>query len=70
MNVTFFQYTPLWPQTLQAPFMKHAFLAGLLIAIAAGVMGYFTICRQSAFAAHALAHIGPSLWAAAWPSAP
>lgn len=58
MNVTFFQYTPLWPQTLQAPFMKHAFLAGLLIAIAAGVMGYFTICRQSAFAAHALAHIG------------
>ena len=34
------------------------FLAGLCIALAAGVMGYFTIARHSTFAAHALAHIG------------
>ena len=38
--------------------MTNAFLAGLCIAFAAGVMGYFTIARHSTFAAHALAHIG------------
>ncbi|WP_455593942.1 metal ABC transporter permease [Bifidobacterium merycicum] len=38
--------------------MTNAFIAGLCIALAAGVMGYFTIVRHSTFAAHALAHIG------------
>ena len=38
--------------------MTNAFIAGLCIALAAGVMGYFTIARRSTFAAHALAHIG------------
>ncbi|WP_394806594.1 metal ABC transporter permease [Bifidobacterium pullorum] len=38
--------------------MTNAFLAGLAISLAAGVMGYFTIARHSTFAAHALAHIG------------
>lgn len=47
-----------WLETLTAPFMTNAFLAGLAIAFAAGVMGYFTIVRRSTFAAHALAHIG------------
>ncbi|MCH9275631.1 metal ABC transporter permease [Bifidobacterium amazonense] len=53
-----FSFDPDWMDTLTAPFMANAFLAGLCIALAAGVMGYFTIARQSTFAAHALAHIG------------
>lgn len=52
------QFDPHWLDTLTAPFMTNAFLAGLAIAFAAGVMGYFTIARRSTFAAHALAHIG------------
>ena len=53
-----FSFDPQWLATLHAPFMTNAFLAGLCIALASGVMGYFTIARHSAFAAHALAHIG------------
>lgn len=53
-----FSFDPNWLDTLSTPFMTNAFLAGLCIAIAAGVMGYFTISRHSTFAAHALAHIG------------
>lgn len=53
-----FTYDPQWMETLSAPFMRHAFLAGICIALAAGIVGYFTIARQSTFAAHALAHIG------------
>ncbi|MBW3094998.1 metal ABC transporter permease [Bifidobacterium sp. 64T4] len=53
-----FSFDPNWMETLTAPFMTNAFIAGLCIALAAGVMGYFTIVRHSTFAAHALAHIG------------
>ncbi|HAK71774.1 metal ABC transporter permease [Bifidobacterium sp. UBA6881] len=53
-----FTFDPDWMYTLTAPFMLNAFRAGLCIALAAGVMGYFTIARHSTFAAHALAHIG------------
>lgn len=53
-----FAFDPGWLDTLTAPFMLNAFAAGLLIAVAAGAMGYFTIARRSTFAAHALAHIG------------
>ncbi|NEG69304.1 metal ABC transporter permease [Bifidobacterium choloepi] len=53
-----FTYDPDWISTLGASFMTRAFVAGLCIAVAAGVVGYFTIARQSTFAAHALAHIG------------
>ena len=53
-----FSFDPDWMYTLSAPFMTNAFLAGLCISLAAGVMGYFTIARHSTFAAHALAHIG------------
>ena len=42
----------------QFDFMQHAFEAGTIIAIVAGVIGYFIVLRQSAFAAHALSHIG------------
>ena len=58
MNETAFSFDPDWMGTLTAPFMTNAFLAGLCIALAAGVMGYFTIARHSTFAAHALAPIG------------
>ena len=47
-----------WTQILTSDFMLQAFIAGILIAIACGMMGYFTIIRHSTFAAHALAHIG------------
>ena len=58
MDGSVFALDPDWVSTLNAPFMTNAFLAGLCIALAAGVMGYFTIARHSTFAAHALAHIG------------
>lgn len=58
MNGIQFAFDPNWLDTLSAPFMTNAFLAGLAISLAAGVMGYFTITRHSTFAAHALAHIG------------
>ncbi|PJM73079.1 zinc ABC transporter permease [Bifidobacterium primatium] len=53
-----FAFDPEWMSVLTAPFMVNAIEAGLLIAVAAGIMGYFTITRHSTFAAHALAHIG------------
>lgn len=45
-------------QMLQYQFMQHAFEAGTMISIMAGVVGYFVVVRRSAFAAHALSHIG------------
>ena len=45
-------------QMLRYPFMVHAFEAGTLIAIVAGLVGYLVLLRRSAFAAHALAHTG------------
>ena len=58
MSHTAFAFDPDWMSTLTAPFTANAFLAGLCIALAAGVMGYFTIARHATFASHALAHIG------------
>src|SRR5258708_30017518 len=43
---------------LQYPFMQHAFAAGTIIAVIAGVMGYFVVLRGMAFASHTLANIG------------
>jgi zinc/manganese transport system permease protein len=39
-------------------FMVNAFMAGTVVAIVAGAIGYFVVLRSSAFAAHALSHIG------------
>lgn len=39
-------------------FMQHAFEAGTLIALIAGVVGYFVVLRRSAFTAHAFSEIG------------
>jgi zinc/manganese transport system permease protein len=52
------QFQSDWSDVLASPFMRHALLGGSLVAIAAGLLGYFVITRQNAFAAHALAHIG------------
>lgn len=42
----------------QYGFMRHAFEAGTLVAVVAGVVGYFVVLRRSSFAAHALSHAG------------
>ena len=42
----------------QYDFMRHAFEAGTIIAIVAGVVGYSIVLRKSSFAAHALSHVG------------
>ena len=47
-----------WFDTLQANFMRNAFIGGTLVAIASGLIGYFVVIRRDAFAAHALGHIG------------
>ena len=46
-----------WP-ILTSPFMRDALLGGTIVALAAGLIGYFVVIRNTAFAAHALAHIG------------
>ena len=51
-------FQPEWFDVLQAPFMRNAFIGGSMVALAAGLIGYFVIVRGNAFAAHALAHIG------------
>jgi zinc/manganese transport system permease protein len=43
---------------LQYDFMRHAFIAGTLVAIVAGIVGYFVVIRRLSFAAHALSHAG------------
>jgi zinc/manganese transport system permease protein len=45
-------------QPFQYQFMQHAFEAGTLVAIVAGIVGYFVVLRRSSFAAHSLSHIG------------
>ena len=39
-------------------FMRNAFLAGTIVAIIAGAVGYFVVLRRSSFAAHCLSHAG------------
>jgi zinc/manganese transport system permease protein len=39
-------------------FMAHAFEAGTVVAVVAGIIGYFVVLRRSSFAAHALSHAG------------
>jgi zinc/manganese transport system permease protein len=42
----------------QYGFMRNAFEAATIIAVVAGIIGYFVILRRSAFATHALGHVG------------
>ena len=55
-----FSYNPIVDlrRIFQFAFMQHAYEAGTAVAIIAGIVGYFVILRRSAFAAHALSHIG------------
>jgi zinc/manganese transport system permease protein len=46
------------PDLFHYEFMIHAFEAGTIVAVVAGAIGYFVVLRGSAFAAHALSHIG------------
>src|SRR5271154_5916491 len=39
-------------------FMRNAFAAATVVAIVAGVVGYFLVLRGQTFAGHALAHVG------------
>ena len=51
-------YQSNWIEVLGQPFMRNAFIAGSLVAIASGMLGYFVVVREGEFAAHALGHIG------------
>ncbi len=43
---------------LEYEFMRHAFAAATIVAVVAGLTGYFLVLRGQSFAGHALAHIG------------
>ena len=43
---------------LSFQFMQHAFEAGTVVALIAGITGYFVVLRRSAFTAHAFSEIG------------
>src|SRR2546421_3877422 len=45
-------------ELLRYAFMQHAFEAGTVVAVTAGVIGYFVVLRGLSFAAHGLSHIG------------
>ena len=45
-------------QILSYQFMQHAYEAGTIIAVIAGITGYFVVLRRSAFTAHAFSEIG------------
>lgn len=47
-----------WWHILTSAFMRNALIGGTIVALAAGLIGYFVVVRNTAFAAHALAHIG------------
>jgi zinc/manganese transport system permease protein len=57
---TTFSFNPVTDlrQMLAFEFMRNAFIAGAVVAVVAGVVGYFVVLRRTAFAAHALSHIG------------
>jgi len=43
---------------LEYEFMRTALLAGSLVAVVAGAVGFFLVLRHLAFAGHALSHVG------------
>lgn len=45
-------------ELLHYAFMQHAYEAGTIVALSAGIIGYFVVLRSLSFAAHALSHIG------------
>jgi len=57
-RVMAFGYQDNWWSILTSSFMSSALAGGTIVALAAGLIGYFVVVRNTAFAAHALAHIG------------
>jgi zinc/manganese transport system permease protein len=54
-------------QLLEFPFMVNALRAGTIVAVVAGVVGYYMVLRQESFAGHTLALIGfPGAAGATW----
>lgn len=54
-------------QLFEFPFMVNAFRAGTIVAVVAGVIGWFMVLRRQAFAGHTLAIVGfPGAAAAVW----
>ena len=45
-------------ELFQHEFVRNAFLAGSVVAIVSGLVGYFIVLRGQAFATEALSHIG------------
>jgi zinc/manganese transport system permease protein len=45
-------------QMWQYEFIQHAFEAGTIVAVIAGITGYFVVLRRSTFVAHAFSEIG------------
>jgi len=43
---------------LEYDFMQNAFAAGAIVALLAGVVGFFLVMRGQTFAGHALSHVG------------
>lgn len=43
---------------LEYDFMRNAFIAGGLVSVLAGVVGFFLVMRGQTFAGHALSHVG------------
>ncbi len=43
---------------LHYDFMRNAYLAGTLVALVAGIVGYFMVLRSQSFAGHSLANVG------------
>jgi len=54
-------------QLFEFPFMVNAFRAGTIVAVVAGVVGWFMVLRRQAFAGHTLALVGfPGAAGAVW----
>ena len=45
-------------ELLRHEFVQNAFLAGTMVAIVAGLVGYFVVLRGQTFACEALSHVG------------
>ncbi len=43
---------------LHYPFMRNALMAGTLVAVVAGLLGFFMVLRRQSFAGHSLANVG------------
>lgn len=59
-SLTPFSWNPIedFQTIFQYAFMRNAFAAGTVVAIVAGIVGYFVILRNLSFAGHALSHSG------------